>query len=670
MTLPPHEYRPPRNEPSWQMRVLDDEDIIIGGAVHLSPRLLVTCAHVVNFALGRHEHAREHPGEGATVRLGHAGGRVWTARVGTEMWSSGQGSRDLAVLWITSPGFPDGRFPVLGSCARLSLKEPLHTTGYPQHYAIHSSLLYIGEGGPSEGSHQARTPPDEPVHITRGFSGCGVLTESGELVGLVQQNYYPEEPPDAPPGLVFLLPTDDLPTGGTESVQRLSDKALGGSLTYDHLHDLLDSVTEREVPSGPLLRDEERRRVWERHGDSPSAWRVLMALWDIIPPRDEPPLRLLWVHHVQQVIGRKRPLPPSIERWVRREASEHLGPEWREVLRAHREQRLLGDSPPHVGEPAPAVTVPPTVPDERPDTVVLFEVAPELGAYKLSHSLAHRAHDGYDLRPQNSVLVQRYQIRTRIGDLLGQAMLQRQIVPGKRPLRLSFVLPKHLLGLNLGGTTSHHRGQENPPSLASEYEVVYHVRERVRGSRVHGTAVEPWRMRTARQQRSPIFTKENLVFFWEGGDDDASLLLKNPAVTVCAVDSGRTDVHALYDAALRAGLPTIIRGPHEVLSPLIQELLEQGPQDGITIRSLPSSLQVRAETRKEVESIAVIHDEHDDMLFHRGLKDNYGKSSKPASPRNPGRLAQVAESTETPTAGTLRTGSPSHDPLRNHQRGT
>lgn len=610
------------------MRVLNGEDHIIGGAVHLSPGLLVTCAHVVNSALGRDEDTPEHPGERATVRLGHAGGRVWTARVETEMWSSGWGSRDLAILRMTTPGFPDGGFPVLGSCTRLSLREPLHTTGYPYHYPTHSSLLYIGEGGPSEGSHQAHTPHEERVHITEGFSGCGVLTESGELVGLVQQNDYDGGPSGGPSGLVFFLPTRDLTTGGpgAESVQRLSDETLCGRDTYDNLHDLLDSVGEREAPSGPLLRDEERRRIRPRHGDSPSAWRVLMALWDLIPPRDEPPLRLLWVHHVQQEIARKRPLPPSVERWIRREASGHLGPEWRQILRASRERRLLGERSAHEPEPPRTVAVPPVVPDERPETVVLFEVAPSLGAYKLSHSLAHRTRDGYDMRPQSSVLVQRYQIKTRIGDLLGQAMLQRQIVPGTKPLRLSFVLPKRLLGLDLGQATFHQRGRENPPSPAA-YEVVYHVRERVRGSRVPGGAVEPWRRRTAQQRRSPLLTKDNLVSSWDHRTDDVAWLLENPSVTVYAVDSGHADaqtlaeVQALYDVALREGLPTIIRGPREVLAPLLRELVEQGPQNGVTIRSLPTSLQVRAERGEATRNIAVIHDEHGDMLFHRGLRN-------------------------------------------------
>lgn len=66
MPLPLNEYRPPRNEPGRQTRVLDDQDVTIGGAVHLSPRLVLTCAHVVNFALDRPEHAPEHSGERAT----------------------------------------------------------------------------------------------------------------------------------------------------------------------------------------------------------------------------------------------------------------------------------------------------------------------------------------------------------------------------------------------------------------------------------------------------------------------------------------------------------------------------------------------------------------------------------------------------------------------------
>ncbi|MFG2829520.1 trypsin-like peptidase domain-containing protein [Streptomyces sp. NPDC048434] len=102
-------------------------DRAVGAGVLVAERLVLTCAHVVNSALGRSRFTQDTPAPGDTVtlRLPHVAGRDLPARVVREMWvpprATGAGSRpvepgqvpyhgDLAVLELTGAA-PEGAEP-------------------------------------------------------------------------------------------------------------------------------------------------------------------------------------------------------------------------------------------------------------------------------------------------------------------------------------------------------------------------------------------------------------------------------------------------------------------------------------------------------------------------------------------------------------------------------
>ncbi|WP_236743426.1 S1 family peptidase [Nocardiopsis sinuspersici] len=616
------------HEPPWQMRVLDEYDVV-GGAVLLSPGLLITCAHVVNAALGRDGDKEEHPGSEATVRLQSFDDRVWSARVDTQLWSAGPESRDLAVLRLPGAGQPDTTFPVLRDCASLSPDQALSTTGYPEGMrSLQASLVYRGPGGPTGVTHQVETPGSRRVQITGGFSGCAVRTETGELAGVMQKNHhYVWNDPDRPSGVAFILPVEELvgvrDGGETVSVQRLADESLCGRQTYDRLHDLLDSISLEDVPPDELLRPHEQRQL-RRHGSGSTAWRVLTALWDLIPPFGEPPPRVAWVHHVYQRIRHQRPLPPTVWSWIRQEASP-TGRDWEEALTRDRDRRLLRSREPD----APAAL--PDHGEEPPDTVVLFELEPVTGGYKLSHSVVHMKEERYDLLPQGTKLVSEPEIRDEIGDLMGEATMQRLVTPEEESLRLRFLLPKDLLHLNLGQATPHRDLLEFPPQLCTMYEIVYHVRERVRISGYLGTPPGRWRLRSGRQRASPLVEDRNALSTWRQEVSEVTHALTNEDVTLVVTDSDNKDVHHVYDTALHHGIPTIIRGPRKAVISLADELLNREPGSRVRISGLPRYLRDRARDNSDSREIALIHDLFEDPLFREVLRGPEGPESPVSS---------------------------------------
>ncbi|WP_268778210.1 trypsin-like peptidase domain-containing protein [Nocardiopsis sp. RV163] len=607
------------NEPSWQMRVLDQYDTV-GGAVLLSPGLLVTCAHVVNAALGLDGDKEEHPGALATVRLKSFDDREWEATVDTQLWSAGPDSRDLAVLRLRDAG-PDTSFPVLRECASLEPQQPLYTAGYPEGMrSLQAPLVCQGPGGPTGLTHQVETPASQPVRITGGFSGCAVRTGTGELVGIMQKtHHYVWNDPDRPSGIAFVLPVEELvgerDGGDVVSAQRLADESLCGREAYDSLHDLLDSVSLEAVPPEGLLRPSETRRA-RRHdtGAGTTAWRVLTALWDLVPPAGEPPPRVVWVHHVHQEIRRRRPLPPAVWSWIRREASA-MGRDWEEVLTRDRDRRLLGSRGPN----APATPLAQRS-ARPPGTVVTFELEPVTGGYRLLHSIDHRDERGE--LPQSTRLVGESEICDEIADLMGEATMQMLITPDEDSLRLSVRLPRELLHLSLGQASPHRDLVAFPPLLCTTYEIVYHVRERVTAPHYLG-ASERWRTRTMRQRARPLVEDRNVLTSWRQETKEVANVLSDLDLTVLVVDDESPDLRHVYDAALYQGVPTIIRGPKSAILPLLQELLDQEPDARVRISGLPRYLRDRARENSDSRKIAIIHDSFEDTLL-RGAPGGTG----------------------------------------------
>ncbi|RKS06938.1 trypsin-like peptidase [Nocardiopsis sp. Huas11] len=613
---PPSGLQP--NEPPWQLRMLGYADAVVGGAVLLSPHLLVTCAHVVNAALDRHGDTEAHPGPQATVRLRSFDDRLWQARVLPELWAAGPGSRDLAMLHLTGPGLPDTGFPVLRECADLADEQRLYTTGYPTGMrSLRASLVYLGPGGPTQVTHQAETPADRSAQITGGFSGCAVRTGTGELVGIMQKNhYYAWDDPDQPSGIAFLLPVEELvgPRDGDETVsaQRLTDESLCGRAAYDRLHDLLDSVAVDEVPPETVLRPDELHHV-RRHGSGATAWRVLTALWDLVPPAGEPPPRVAWVHHVYRELKGRRPLPPLVWPWIREEALS-LGRGWEAALKENRQQRLAN----HRG---PAAHVDAAPAEDRPETVVRFDLEPLTGGYKLSYGIAHLHGRTYRLLPHDTRVVDEADICDVVGDLMGEFAMQRLIIPDEESLRLRFWLPKHLLHLRLGQAAPHRDLMKHPPRLGTTYEIVYHVWERVQNPGYLGTPPQRWQRRSEQQLAHPWLDDSNVLPTWKREVGEIVHVLGNKNMTVCAVDSDHDEVLHVYDAAIHQGIPTLIRGPRQAVHHLVDELLEREPGSRVRVPSLPRFLRDRAQENAESREIALIQDDFDDHLWNRFLRD-------------------------------------------------
>ncbi|WP_241480235.1 S1 family peptidase [Nocardiopsis halotolerans] len=597
------------NEPSWQMRVLDQYDTV-GGAVLLSPGLLVTCAHVVNTALGRDGDKEEHPGTDVTVRLRSFDDRTWEATVDTQLWSAGPESRDLAVLRLPGAGQPDTSFPVLRDCASLDPAQELLITGYPEGMrSLQASLTYRGSGGPTGTTHQVETPASQAVRITEGFSGCAVRTATGELVGIMQKNhYYQWGDPEQPSGLAFLLPMAELAgereDGESVSVQRLADESLCGREAYDRLHDLLDSVPLEEVPPERLLRSGEMRQL-RRHSSGTTAWRALTALWDLVPPFGEPPPRVVWVHHVYQETRRRRPIPPTVWSWIRQEASA-MGRDWEEVLARDRDRRLDNRRGPDTSGALPDN-------DERsPDTVMLFDLEPVTGGYQLSHSIIHLDERRNPLL-EDTKLVGEREICDEIADLVGEAVMQRRVSSNEEPPRLRILLPRDLLHLSVGQAAPHRDLLEYPPQLGTTYEIVYHVRERYPPTNYLG-ASDRWRLRSERQRSSALVEDRNVLATWKKEVHEVANVLADQNITVCVVDSGHKDAEHVYDAVLYQGVPTVVRGPREAVLHLVEELLSREPGSRMRISGLPRYLRDRARENSDSRKIAIIHDTFGDAL--------------------------------------------------------
>lgn len=597
------------------MRVLDQYDTV-GGAVLLSPGLLVTCAHVVNTALGRDGDKEEHPGPDATVRLRSFDDRVWNATVDTWLWSAGPESRDLAVLRLPGAGQPDTSFPVLRDCVSLSPEQALSTTGYPEGMrSLQASLTYQGRGGPTGATHQVETPAFRQVQITGGFSGCAVRTETGELVGIMQKNHqYRWNDPDQPSGIAFILPVEELAgerdDGDSISVQRLADESLCGRQTYDRLHDLLDSVSLETVPPEGLLRPGELRKA-RRHGTGTTAWRVLTALWDLVPPAGEPPLRVAWVHHVYREIQQHRPLPPTVWQWIRQEASP-LGRGWEEALVRDRDRRLLRHRE--------ADTVARPDPEEKaPDTLVLFDLEPVTGGYQLSHSIAYLDEGGYRLLPQGTKPVSEPEICDEIGGLMSESVMRREVTLHEEYPKLRVLLPRDLLHLSLGQAAAN-REMGFPPRLGTMYEIVYHVRDRVQSPHYLGAFPGGWRLRSERQRTNTLVEDHNVLITWKQQVSEVANVLSNQNVTICVTDSDDENVRHVYDAALYQGIPTIIRGPRQAVLDLINELLDREPGTRVRISGLARHLRDRAQENADSRSIALIQDEYGDPLLREALR--------------------------------------------------
>lgn len=620
----------PMEPPPWQFQVLCPSphgETVVGGAVLLGAGLAVTCAHVVASALGRPQEERFAPSPDSPVRLRSALGGEHEMSVSTDLWSSGPDSRDLAVLRSDAPDLAGVELPVLFEETEPPAQAPLSVLGYPELTgSMWASALYRGQAGPSSWSSQVDIVPGSRVRITEGYSGCAVRAESGEVMGIMQQNHrYSWGTAGEPSDTAFFLPLAQMrglrsAAGGDEtpvSIHRLINESVCGVDTYQCLHDFLDTVSLSEVPAEEFLTRRELDRVRERlHRDS-SAWSLLMALWEILPRHGEPDPSLAWVHHVHQRLRRRRPLPPSLWGWIVRTAVQDLGASWEERLGEDQRRRLeSGESrqSPRAYDGSGAAKE-----AQRPQVVALFHLEQVARGYRMTFGIARWTGEGYELRPQETQVVAEEAICDRISDLVLAARSRGLFAVQEGPVGLRLLIPRSLMNLRLGRTPVSRGVLAYPARLAVKYEIVYHVSERIRAADYLDADPSLWKRRSHHQSSTPTVEHRNVLMSWQVPLDEVADRLGDEYVTVCAVDSDHQDHTHVFDAILHQGVPTIVHGPREAVRELAEELLLKEPEARVDVDSLAGYLRERSIRRADTRNISLINDGYGDDLLERVL---------------------------------------------------
>jgi len=172
------------------VRVLDGGGGTVGVGVLLGPREIVTCAHVVNSALGRDRRAPDQPADEVTVTFMIGDGAPLRARV--QRWlpppCTGAAGDDIAGLVLTSAALPAGTTP-----ARLTANLPkpgrvVHVFGYPENPRRPDGAWVeaIVRGEVGSGRLQLDSTTDTALRIQPGFSGSPVYDRTvGRVIGLL-----------------------------------------------------------------------------------------------------------------------------------------------------------------------------------------------------------------------------------------------------------------------------------------------------------------------------------------------------------------------------------------------------------------------------------------------------------------------------------------------------
>ncbi|MEY9213844.1 trypsin-like peptidase domain-containing protein [Thermobifida halotolerans] len=177
--------------PDWQLRVRTFDGDTAGAGVLVSPRHVLTCAHVVCAALGRpwEEAGTPRPAEPVALDAPRGGG-AWqaAATVLDDGWFVDRSPWDAAVLLLDRPA--PAAPPTLRS--RGGADRPgraVSMVGFSADEApagVWSHGVLIGRGGRHHEHVQFDIRSSTSARITGGFSGSGVREDpGGALVGIV-----------------------------------------------------------------------------------------------------------------------------------------------------------------------------------------------------------------------------------------------------------------------------------------------------------------------------------------------------------------------------------------------------------------------------------------------------------------------------------------------------
>jgi hypothetical protein len=115
------------DEPDFGLavRMLDASGSTVGVGVLVGPREILTCAHLVNSALGRDRRAQDHPVGEVTVEFAVGGGPPLRARV--QRWlpppRTGAAGDDIAGLVLTSTSRMSGTAEAAHRCTEGTLRS-------------------------------------------------------------------------------------------------------------------------------------------------------------------------------------------------------------------------------------------------------------------------------------------------------------------------------------------------------------------------------------------------------------------------------------------------------------------------------------------------------------------------------------------------------------------
>ncbi|MEU6086337.1 trypsin-like peptidase domain-containing protein [Streptomyces sp. NPDC047085] len=174
-------------EDSWRVRILGTDNTPVGSGVLVGGERVVTCAHVVQKALGLTDGSGP---EGARIALDHPGSLsrgVSYASVLPQGWAPPDEERaDVAVLRLEAPAPRDCSPARLRPCrAAAGRAVRVFGQGTPEPPGLWVTARLVGAGGLSADWIQLDGTGLAGARVRGGYSGAGVVDERGDVIGVV-----------------------------------------------------------------------------------------------------------------------------------------------------------------------------------------------------------------------------------------------------------------------------------------------------------------------------------------------------------------------------------------------------------------------------------------------------------------------------------------------------
>ncbi|KIH98247.1 hypothetical protein LP52_13745 [Streptomonospora alba] len=188
---------------SWHVCVRGTSTGICGGGVLITPEHVLTCAHVVQNALG-HPHGAHQPPDGSLMVEFPllAPNRPVECRVEHNGWFPLDGQRgDLAVLRVAGP-LPHGTRPA-PLRPRPRLPGPVQVYGHPADGESGRWATATAVGPSGRGGEWVQLDVSGSLAVVKGYSGCGVIDpNSGEVIGIAVSRDHVSDT------VAFMVPVD------------------------------------------------------------------------------------------------------------------------------------------------------------------------------------------------------------------------------------------------------------------------------------------------------------------------------------------------------------------------------------------------------------------------------------------------------------------------------